>query len=147
MHPERVRGIADHVKRWAIPLGGIPAWAVESPSFASKGPGHDKVLSGWWMFVDHLMSAGWEPPLLVAPSQVKKFATGKGGGPGTGKVEVALAIAKKFPDVVVKNDNEADALVIASVAAAAHGEPFIGTLTKYQQEVVDAVRAGGKETP
>lgn len=140
--PERVRGIARSV---ALLAPDPPAWAIESPSFMSKGRGHDQVLVGWWFLIDELVRVhGWEPPVRVAPAQVKKWATGKGGGKGTSKIEVALAIAKKHPDVQIRNDNEADAVALAGICAALHKEPFTRNLTKPQQEVVDAI-VGGKE--
>ena len=142
-HPERGRDIAHGIARTkGVALQVPDVWAIETPSFGSKGQ-LDRLYSGWWGVIDELMRwGGWPPPLRVAPSQVKKFATGKGN---TGKDEVMLAVARRFPDVNVSNNNETDALVLAAIAAAVHGEPFAGTLTKYQQEVVDAVRAGAKE--
>lgn len=141
MHPDRVASIADKIAEWAILLGGVPAWTIESPSFGSKGQ-LDKLYSGWWMLVDALMLRGWDPPLRVTPSQLKKYATGRGNA---AKDEVLLAVARRFPDVAPKNNNETDALVLAAIGAAAYGEPFAGELTKYQQDIVDAVRAGGKD--
>lgn len=141
MHPDRVRGIADGVQEWANPIKfWRPAWVIESPSFASNGPGHDKVLSGWWLFIDQLMREHeWEPPLLVAPSRLKKFVTGAGNA---SKVQVAAAVTRHWPDAQARNDNEFDAVGLAAIGAAAHGEPFNRALTKYQQEVVEAVRLG-----
>ena len=142
--PDRVHGIAFDIEAW---LGDAsPLLVIESPAFAATSSSLDRMFGGWWMFVDTLMnSCGYEPPLLVTPTQVKKFATGKGGGLGTGKVEVALGIAKLFPDVALHNADEADALVLAAIGAAAHNEPFMGTLTKQQLEVVEAVVSRGKE--
>lgn len=135
---ERPRGIAAAIDKWHGE--DRPAWVIESPSFMSRGRGHDKVLVGWHMFVDHMVfELGYNPPLLVTPSQVKKFASGKGNA---GKDEVLLAVARRFPDVQIKNNNEADALVLAAIGAAVMGEPFIGVLTKYQQEVIEALRLG-----
>lgn len=138
---ERPRLIAERIDQWVGVEDKVP-WAIESPSYMSKGRGHDKVLVGWHMLVDHMIyELGYEPPLLVAPAQVKKFATGAGNA---SKRDVERATWRRYPDVVLNDDNQSDALVIAAIASAAHGEPFAGALTKIQQEIVDAVRAGGK---
>lgn len=135
---ERPREIAAVADKWHG--GDRPAWVIESPSYMSSGMGHDRVLVGWHMFIDHMIyELGYDPPLLVSPSQVKKFATTKGNAP---KQDVMLAVERRYPDARIKNDNEADAVILAAIGAAAYGEPFNGELTKYQQEVVDAVRAG-----
>lgn len=139
MHPLRVQRLADNVAEWATEKSTVPAWVIESPSYGSRGRGHDMVLSGWWLFIDHLMQLGWEPPLRATPSQVKKFATANGNAK---KHEVMLAVERQYPDARIKNDNEADAVILAAIGAAAYGEPFNGTLRKHQQEVVAAVAAG-----
>lgn len=139
-HPARVRGLADRVAEW---VGEPPAWVIESPSFGSKFAGHDMVLSGWWLFVDRLLEQhGWEPPLRATPTQVKRFAVGKGGGPGTGKPEVTAAMRARHPRVLIRNNDEADAVVLAMIAAGAYKTPIPGGLTAEQQEIADDVRAG-----
>ncbi|MGK0740468.1 hypothetical protein ACSHWG_01065 [Leucobacter sp. Z1108] len=135
---DRPREIAKSVDEWHGE--DRPAWVIESPSYMSKGRGHDKVLVGWHMFVDHMIyELGYDPPLLVSPSQVKKFATSKGNA---SKRDVERAVWRRYPDVELRDDNQADALVLAAIGAAAYGEPFNGALTKYQQEVIEAVRLG-----
>lgn len=135
---DRPREIAAAVDAWH--REDRPAWVIESPSYMSRGRGHDKVLIGWHMFVDHMIfGLGYEPPLLVSPSQVKKFATGAGNA---SKRDVERAVWRRYPDVELRDDNQADALVLAAIGSAAYGEPFNGSLTKYQHEVVEAVRLG-----
>lgn len=47
----------------------------------------------------------------IAPTSLKLYALGKGGGAGTDKDAMILAAQRRFaPDVVFKNNNEADAL-------------------------------------
>jgi len=135
---ERPREIAAAMDKWHG--GDRPAWVIESPSYMSSGRGHDKVLVGWHIFVDFVIyELGYDPPLLVSPSQLKKFVAGKGN---VGKDEMNFAIARRYPDVDVKNNNEADALGLAAIGAAVMGEPFNGTLNQKQLEVVAAVAAG-----
>lgn len=137
-HPARVRSIVSGIMRWADLSDGPPAWVIESPSFGSKGQ-LDRLYSGWWMIVDSLLDFGWEPPLRVTPSQVKKFATGKGNA---SKHDVMLAVERRYPDARIADDNQADAVILAAIGAAAYGEPFNGTLTKIQEKIVADVATG-----
>lgn len=138
--PSRVQDIAYAVDLWRNPLGlpGPAQLVIETPAFAAKSASLDRMFGGWWMFVSTIMrDCLYEPPLLVTPSQVKKFATGKGNA---GKDEVMLAVSRRYPDVPVKDNNQTDALVLAAIGAAVLGEPFNASLTVAQQSVVEAVR-------
>lgn len=135
--PQRVAGIALDIEAW-IGADTDPLIVIESPAFAAKSSSLDRMLGGWWMFVDTLITACvFNPPLLVTPGQLKKFATGKGNA---GKDEVMLAVSRRYPDVAVTDNNQTDALVLAAIGAAVMGEPFNGPLTLAQQEVIEAVR-------
>lgn len=68
-------------------------------------------------------------PTLVPPPSLKKFVTGKGNSK---KQEMLLGVYKKW-GVELNNDNAADALALARVAAAVH----LGSELKYEQEVVE----------
>jgi len=139
---ERPREIAAAIDKWHG--ADRPAWVIESPSFMSRGRAHDNVLVGWHMLIDTMVfELGYNPPLLVAPSQLKKFVTGRGNA---AKDEVLLATARRFPDVVIENNNEADALVLAAIGTVAYKEPFQRLVTKHQQDIVDRV-VGGTEKP
>ena len=71
-------------------------------------------------------------PLKVPPSTLKKYATGRGNAK---KIEVVLSVYKHFGKEF-KDDNEADAYVLARIAQG-HGG------TKYQRDIVDKLRDGG----
>lgn len=140
---DRVREIGDRIHEWGTSEGDRPALVIESPSYGSTGRGHDMVLVGWHMLVDHLVyRLGYEPPLRVVPAQIKKFVLGKGSGKGVTKTAAAIAAGRRYPDVRIEDDNQADALILGAIGAAVYGEPFNGLLTKYQEEVVEAVAAG-----
>lgn len=139
--PDRVAQIAADLEQW---VRSDALLVLESPAFAAKSSSLDRMFGGWWLFVDELRTTHlFEVPLLVTPSQVKKFATGRGNA---SKDEVLLAVARRYPDVEVADNNQTDALVLAAIGAAAMGEPFNGSLTAAQQEIVEAVRSrGGNE--
>lgn len=135
LFPERVASIAAQILEWADVTAGDQI-VIETPAFMAKSATLDKMLGGWWLLVHHLTGSIGEPPLRVTPQQVKKYATGKGNA---GKDEVLAAVIRRYPDVLVTGNDQADALVLAAIGAAVLGEPF-ETLTRFQQEVVDAVR-------
>ncbi|MED1666097.1 hypothetical protein [Brevibacillus laterosporus] len=68
----------------------------------------------------------------AAPTQVKKFATGKGNGD---KAAVAVGIFEKF-GFKHSSDNVRDAYVLAQIGRAINGH---GQLIKTQKEVVEAI--------
>lgn len=69
-------------------------------------------------------------PTIVAPSQVKYFATGKGSAT---KEDVIAAVRQKW-GVTCKNDNAADAFTLAKIAqAVATGQ----TDYDYEREVIE----------
>ena len=143
--PDRVIGIVNDAFEWVHSLGDDDARAtiaIESPAFLAKGSGVDRMFGGWWIVIDQIWAIA-DPLLKVTPAQVKKFATGNGNAK---KDEVMLAVARRYPDVPITDNNQSDALVLAAIAAAAVGEPFNGELTKAQREVVEAVSLGGKES-
>lgn len=143
LFPERVQSIGAQISEWAAERELAPAWVIESPAFAAKSSSLDRMFGGWWLLVDYMIGdCGWDTPLLVSPARLKKFATGKGNA---SKRDVERAVWRGFPDVHIGDDNQADALVLAAIGAAAWGEPFNRSLTKYQEEVVAAVATGKRD--
>ena len=73
--------------------------------------------------------------LEVAPSQLKKFATGKGTA---SKEEIAVSAYKKW-GIECRTNDETDAAVLVYIGLAYTGNA--DGLTAYQQEVVDALHS------
>jgi len=71
--------------------------------------------------------------LEVAPTQLKKFATGKGTA---SKEEIAVAAYKKW-GIECRTNDETDAAVLVYIGLAYMGNT--DGLTAYQQEVIDAL--------
>jgi crossover junction endodeoxyribonuclease RuvC len=69
-------------------------------------------------------------PLIVPPTQVKLFATGRGGA---SKEDVINAVNKGW-ELSTDNDNVADAIVLAQIARAVHSGQRCAT--RYQADVV-----------
>lgn len=73
-------------------------------------------------------------PKVVPPTSVKKFATGNGSAK---KNEMLLAVYKRW-GVEFKDDNLADAFVLAKIADAL-ANPDTRELTKYQEDALAKV--------
>lgn len=80
-----------------------------------------------------------EPPLIVPPTSLKKFVTGKGNAK---KNEMLLGVYKQW-GVSFSDDNQADAYALEKFGHAYLYEgPRDSSRYKYQIEAVDAVRKG-----
>jgi crossover junction endodeoxyribonuclease RuvC len=84
---------------------------LEGLSFASKGSATRDLAGLWWLLFEQLMR-GDVPVGVVPPSVLKKWATGAGNAD---KFRVGQAIAKRWPDVELRSNDEADALGLASM--------------------------------
>jgi crossover junction endodeoxyribonuclease RuvC len=74
---------------------------------------------------------------VVTPQQLKKFATGK----GTGQKGIIIREVYKKWGIDCKDDNQADACVMAHMAEGLHcwhdpNSTLVGELHKYQQDVL-----------
>jgi crossover junction endodeoxyribonuclease RuvC len=107
---------------------------IEGLSFGSKGSATRDLAGLWWLLVDELRALD-VPLAVVAPGALKKWATGNGNAD---KFAVGQAIARRWPNVVLDNPDEADALVLASM-----GLHHLGSLpwhpTAYQEAALTAV--------
>lgn len=108
---------------------------VEAPAFDSR-TGHQHDRSGlWWLVVDDL--AAWGSTVVeVTTGGVKKYATGKGNAP---KDSVLLAVARRFPDHEVTDNNQADALVLRAMGCDHLGQP-IATMPQTHRSALEAIR-------
>lgn len=93
---------------------------IEQPAYNQTGGSHHDRSGLWWLVVDAL--ADEELRIVEAtPQAVKTYATGKGNA---SKDEVLAAVVRRYPDVEVANNNEADALVLAAIGARLAGHPI-----------------------
>jgi crossover junction endodeoxyribonuclease RuvC len=86
---------------------------LEGPSVMSKGGSNWDRAGLWWWVVAELDGLGY--PLAVAPpSVVKKWAAGRGNAD---KAAVAAGMTRLWPQTEPRNDNEFDALALATMGA------------------------------
>lgn len=115
--------------------GGVHA-LIEQPAY-SRQVGHQHDRSGlWWLVVDTLREYGI-PVTEVGPTELKKYATGKGTAD---KALVCMAAARRFPHLEFANDNEADSLWLAAMGMRHHGRPIEDSLPKVNTDVLAGVR-------
>ena len=105
----------------------------------SRNPGSAHDRSGlWWMTVDMIAARGLGFPLVVPPTVRAKYATGKGNA---GKDEVLAAVIRRYPAAQVNNNDEADALVIAAIAARLGGDPIEESLPVAHLDALKTLRS------
>lgn len=95
---------------------------IESPAFSrTTGSQHDR--SGLWWRVVHkaLHDQSVRGVVEVGASARARYATGKGNA---GKDAVLAATVRRYPQVDVEGNNDADALVLAAMGARALGHPI-----------------------
>lgn len=103
---------------------GVEKVAIEGPSYGNKhGSQHDR--SGfWWRLVSTSRSLGLEV-VEVPPTVRAKYACGRGNA---SKDQVLAATVRRYPFVNIEDNNQADAVVLAAIAARLAGEPIEDSL-------------------
>lgn len=104
---ERLRYICDGVREYVTTFTPTLV-VVEGPSYNSQG-GHQHERGGLWWMATEIIDSQAIGIASAPPSNIKKYATGVGGGPKAGKDFVMLAAARSFSWFDGGND-EADAL-------------------------------------
>lgn len=111
--------------------------AIEDMPYGASGAGTVDRSALWWTVVIALQDRGI-PVVQVNVSTLKIYATGH--GTGVGKDEVMLAVARRYPDVPITNNNEADAFALAAIAARAVGQPIEMALPQTRLRAMDKVK-------
>lgn len=128
---DRMRFQVEQIVDWSAKAQVV---IVEGLSHASQGAATRDLAGLWWLMMDRLRHHG-ACVAVAAPQTRAKWATGKGNA---SKFVVGQHVAKRWPDVELRDDNEADSLALASM-----GLHVVGTLpwtpTKPQIEALDAL--------
>jgi crossover junction endodeoxyribonuclease RuvC len=130
----QVSRVLDAVLGEAVQDGPLVV-ALESPAQHAKTPGqHDR--SGLWWRVVHELSSWPEVYVVeVGIAALKKYATGKGNA---GKDEVLASVVRRYPDHLVADNNQADALVLRAMVADRYGAP-LAEIPARQREALASV--------
>lgn len=106
--------------------------AIEGPAFSSStGKVWDRA-GLWWAIVRSFIVRGTSI-MEIPPTSRAKYATGNGRA---NKDTVLIAVTKAYPDADIKNNDEADALILCVMAARIHGYPVEETITKDRLEAI-----------
>lgn len=114
---ERLRRIRTELRPW---MHDADLVVIEGLAYASRSPHATERAGLWWLVVDHLL-ADHVPVAVVSPTARAKYATGKGNA---GKDQVLAAVVRRYPDVDVTGNDEADAVVLAAMGARSLGYPI-----------------------
>jgi Holliday junction resolvasome RuvABC endonuclease subunit len=127
---DRIRYIVGQVLRFA-PEECLSV--IEAPIVMRNGKGGAQLERAWLfgLLVDQLLLRG--PVVQVRTTTRAMYATGRGNAE---KAEVLAAMRAQFPDVVIKDDNAADALALAAMGARYLGSPIDGPISKKRQQAM-----------
>ena len=128
MDPHRFMDLASQVRGYVNELDVI---CIEGFSYGSKGRGVSTQYGIGWSIREELIRNGYEY-IDIAPSGVKKFASGKGN---TKKDELVLPIYKRW-GFESDSDNIRDAYILAQIAK---GTVNNDELTAFQKEVIKKI--------
>lgn len=117
----RIETVADDVLRHVEDVDGSGLIFVEEMPYGAKGTAVHQLSALWHRVVGGIANRGI-PFARVNVSSLKIYATGK--GTGVDKDEVTLAISRRYPDIAMKNNNDADATGLAAMAARRLGYPI-----------------------
>jgi hypothetical protein len=104
--------IGDHTR-------GSDLCTLEGPSYGSPNKQH--AMGGLWWMVAHGLWRRGIPYAVVTPDQLKIYACGTSR---KDKDEVLAAVIRRYQGVEVNGNDEADALVLAAMAAHYLGSPL-----------------------
>lgn len=118
----RIEGQAEKIISFILDTGETPRLvALEEMPYGASGAGTVERTGLWWYVVNGLMRQAF-PLMLVNVSTVKIYGTGKGNK--VDKDDVLVAALRRYPEAPISNNNEADAFLMAAMAARISGEPI-----------------------
>lgn len=130
----RIRNIAEEIE-CLLPDHDIDIAIIENLAFGVRNSVALTQLSGLSFFVKSFLADREIPFVMVAPTSLKKYATGSGKGD---KDMLMMAVYKNYGFESFDN-NEADAYVLAQIGLSLLGEET-RPLTIPQKEVIDLLK-------
>lgn len=130
---DRLRKLAREI---LLPAATANVVVIEQPAYSQTGGSHHDRSGLWWLVVDALIFDDLRL-VEVTPQAVKIYATGKGNA---SKDEVLAAVVRRYPNIEVRNNNEADALVLAAIGARLAGQPLEESLPQLHLRALDKIR-------
>lgn len=111
---------------------------VEGPAYGMTNNKTHEMAGGWWLVMHVLWKDNPHAAVtVVAPTTLKKYVTGKGGGPDAAKDLVLSQVIRRYEHVAqVDNNNTADALGLLAMTMDVLGEP-LAEVPKLNRSVLD----------
>ncbi|GAA1992699.1 hypothetical protein GCM10009718_33010 [Isoptericola halotolerans] len=114
----RLAIIVDAVHGWVH--DGADLVVIEGLAYSSTSGKAAERAGLWWLVVHRLIANGY-PVAEVPPTSRAKYATGTGNA---AKDAVLAAVVRRYPDVEVTGNDEADSLILAAMGARWLGHPI-----------------------
>ncbi|MGW0052067.1 hypothetical protein [Nocardia nova] len=122
----------------AIPDGALVV--MEAPSYGST-TGHQHDRSGLWWMVYDLLAGTTRTVVPVPPNSRAKYGTGKGN---SGKDAVLAAAIRRYADVQISGNDEADAVILTAMGCRLIGKPIDDPMPKLNLEPMGKLTMPGE---
>lgn len=134
----RIEDIANSVRQFIVnELESTPHLAViEDMPFGTPGGSTFDRAGLWWMVYQQLDRLAIKT-ITMNVAKVKIYATGRGNK--VDKDEVMLAVARRYPDAPIRNNDEADAFVLAAMGARLLGSPIEKSMPQTHLRALDGM--------
>jgi len=132
---KRIQGIVEEIEYFISNKGPIDIVVIEGMAFMARNTTSLVQLAGLSYMVRSLLANYNIKFLIVAPTSLKKFITGKGNTP---KDVIMLEIFKRY-DVSILDNNQADAYGLAQIGLGYMGK-HKKKLTQPQEDVLKLLK-------
>lgn len=132
----RLNLILSWLGEWSADL-----WVIEGLAYDAYDT--DRAGAGLHWIVRHRLWNRCQPYAVIPPKTLKLYATGRGDA---SKEDMRLAADRRFPDVAVANNDEADALWLCHAGLDRLGEPAL-RLPAAQRAALDGPKRPRKGKP
>lgn len=134
---ERMRNIVGRIVREAdrnVEEGDVIVYVIEGPVFGQAVGQYHTRAGMWWLLYHILTKRG--PVVVIEPTKLKSYVTGKGNA----KKEIVFAqVVSNYPHRGIVDDNQADALGLATMVARELGFPMEPSVQKCNPGALEGV--------
>lgn len=133
--PTRVARLEGIVAEVALRAPATSLVVIEAPAYARANAGTHVGAGLWWLLACSLLARGCEV-VQVAPSTLKKLATGKGTA---SKADMRVALLKRT-GLDLPDDNQVDAWWLRQAGLHLLHDPAAIELPKTQRDAIEGLR-------
>lgn len=118
-----------------LAVAGATLVVLEGPSFGSVGAGSHDRAGLWWLVAHHLWTRRLDYA-VVPPMSRAMYGAGRGNA---AKDDVLAAVIRRYPDVPVAGNDQADALILAAMGVRHLGHPLERELPQVNLRAMDKI--------